>query len=165
VLTGRLVERPARGNAMIAVDLFLQLVAKPQLIENTRCELADKPREPAPKLAGADIRSRQDLVADKVAQDFRNPDFADFLVSHHVQAIMWPDSRKILHGLIDETNVAEAIGGWRRIIVHAITHQRGRTACPLQAARRLNQWSTPLSPAPTPCRASDPCPPSARDSR
>ena len=36
---------------------------------------------------GADIRSRQDLVADKVAQDLRNPDFADFLVIHHVHAI------------------------------------------------------------------------------
>jgi hypothetical protein len=57
-----------------------------------RRERADKPREPAPKLAGADIRSRQDLVADKVAQDFRNADFADFLVSHHVQAIMWPEA-------------------------------------------------------------------------
>src|ERR1700730_4593914 len=66
--------------------------------------------------AGADIRSRQDLVADKVAQDFRNADFADFLVSHHVQAIMWPDSRTILHDLIDETlhqHVAKAIGGRR----------------------------------------------------
>ena len=72
---------------MIGVDLCLQLVAKPQLVANTRRELADKPREPAPKLAGADIRSRQDLVADKTAQDFRNADFAGFLVIHHVHAI------------------------------------------------------------------------------
>jgi hypothetical protein len=84
---GRRVERPGRGEAMIFVDLFLQLVAKPQLVANTRCELADKPREPAPKLAGADIRSRQDLIADKVVQDFRNADSADFLVIHHVPAI------------------------------------------------------------------------------
>src|SRR6202035_3081045 len=81
------VERPARGNAMIFIDLFLQRVAKPQLVANTRRDLADEPREPAPKLTGADIRSRQDLVADKVAQDFRNADFADFLVIHYVHAI------------------------------------------------------------------------------
>ena len=65
----------------------LQLVAKPQLVANTRRERTDKPREPAPKLAGADISSRQDLVADKVAQDFRNADFADRKPScscHHV---------------------------------------------------------------------------------
>src|ERR1700730_18970207 len=72
---------------MIFVDLFLQLVAKPQLVANARRERADEPREPAPQLAGAYIRSRQDLVADKVAQDFRNADFADFLVIHHVHAI------------------------------------------------------------------------------
>ena len=86
VVIARWVERPRRGEAVIGVDLFLQLVANPQLAANKRSEIADKPREPAPKLAGADVRSGQDLAADKVVQDFRNPDFAGFLVIHHVPA-------------------------------------------------------------------------------
>src|SRR3984893_2473445 len=56
VVIARRVKRPARGNAMIFVDLFLQLVAKPQLVANMRRELAHETREPAPKLVGADIR-------------------------------------------------------------------------------------------------------------
>ncbi|TPV99308.1 MAG: hypothetical protein USCAAHI_01259 [Beijerinckiaceae bacterium] len=74
------------GGAMIFVDLFLQLVAKPQLVAYAWRELINKPRQPAPKLVGADIRSRQDFVVDEVAQNLRNPDFVNFLVSHHVQA-------------------------------------------------------------------------------
>jgi Enoyl-(Acyl carrier protein) reductase len=38
------------------------------------------------------VRSRQGLVADKVAQDLRNADFADFLVIHHVHAIKFRGS-------------------------------------------------------------------------
>ena len=93
VVITRRVERPGRGEAVIGVDLGLQLVAKPQLVAYARRELADKPREPAPKFSGADIGSRQDLVADKVAKGFADADFADFLVIHHVHAIMFRSCR------------------------------------------------------------------------
>jgi hypothetical protein len=61
---------------MIFVDLFLQFVAKPQLAAYVWRALINNRRQPAPKLAGADIASRQDFVADEVAQNLRNPDFS-----------------------------------------------------------------------------------------
>jgi hypothetical protein len=56
----------------------LQLVAKPQLAAYVWRELINNRRPPAPKLAGADIRSRQDFVADEVAQNLCYPDFVNF---------------------------------------------------------------------------------------
>ena len=55
------VEGHGPGRAMIFVDLFLQLVAKPQLVANARCEFLNQPRQPAPELIGADICSQARL--------------------------------------------------------------------------------------------------------
>jgi hypothetical protein len=58
---------------MIFVDLFLQFVAKPQLAAYVWRELINNRRQPAPKLAGADIRSRQDFVADEIGSACERP--------------------------------------------------------------------------------------------